>query len=395
MTLAQEKIVEEKIPEISELTSRQREAAAHNPINGNLYVSGPPGSGKTVILLRRGLFLKNLKNLRVLVLVYNRTLRKYISELKNFDSMEVETWYRWIYDRYNRRPPQFRPFEYDWAKILDKEQNSPVEYDVIMVDEGQDLPIELYKVLVKISRHLSVFADFNQEINTNNSTTESEITSLLEKNGKIKHVNLTENFRNPQSIHNFAEKYLVKSPEEKTICMNPIKGDPPTLSFTLSESEQLARLKNYLEGNKNKKVGIFVWWKSDVDYYYNKLKQIVNSSVTIQRYHTDLPRDEKNSISFNKTGAYVLAMPSVKGLQFDTVFMPQFTGAKVPDIDESLCRQKVYVAVTRPIEELHIFSSEPVPEVLQVMKKEKTLRKIAGKAPTGWEALKQEEELLF
>jgi Tfp pilus assembly pilus retraction ATPase PilT len=46
MAISKKRIIEEKIPEIAELTSRQREAAAHNPTMGNLYVSGPPGSGK-------------------------------------------------------------------------------------------------------------------------------------------------------------------------------------------------------------------------------------------------------------------------------------------------------------------------------------------------------------
>ncbi len=57
--------------------------------------------------------------------MFNRTLEKYITELKNYDNMEVETWHRWIYDRYDGHPPQFARFEYDWQEILEREKNAP------------------------------------------------------------------------------------------------------------------------------------------------------------------------------------------------------------------------------------------------------------------------------
>ncbi|HNT67154.1 MAG TPA: AAA family ATPase [bacterium] len=393
MAISKKRIIEEKIPEIAELTSRQREAAAHNPTMGNLYVSGPPGSGKTVILLRRGMYLKNIKNLRVLVLVFNRTLEKYITELKNYDNMEVETWHRWIYDRYDGHPPQFARFEYDWQEILEREKNSPKEYDVIMVDEGQDLPLELYRILIRIARHVSIFADFNQMIKENRES-ESELLSLLNGSIPLKKVALNENFRNTQSIHDFAEKYLVQIPEQKTICLNPIKGDPPTLNFSLSEEDQLNRIKNYIDNNPEKKVGVFVWHLSDVEYYYNRIKSLVNSD-SIQRYHYKLSKAEKDAIDFTRPGAYILTLQSAKGLQFDAVFMPQFIDEKVPEIDSPLCKQRVYVAATRPISELHIFSGEPVPSVLELVREEKSIRTVEGQAPSGWEALKEEEEFLF
>ncbi len=390
---------EDRVPEISELTDKQKEATAHNPKYGNLYVTGPPGSGKTVILLQRGMYLKN-RDVSVLVLVYNRTLKKYITELKGYERMDVDTWHHWIWQRYDRYPPQYAPFDYKWDEILRNEKNSNVEYDVIMVDEGQDLPLDLYNMLRKLCKHMTIFADFNQKISNKengNSDVETGIKNILNaEDKKIKCVELFENFRNTESIHNFAEKYLVINREAKTECKNPVIGDKPVIDFSLSKKQQLERIATHIENNPKEKIGIFCWNISEVNKIHLELNQFIAKEFKIQKYHNKLSWKEKNSLSFLYAGAYILTYQSAKGLRFDTVFLVNFNKDNVPDIYDELLKQQMYVAVSRAKSLLNIFSSEPVPEILNTMKDEKELRNIGGNVqPSGWEELEGEEEFLF
>jgi superfamily I DNA/RNA helicase len=112
-----------------------------------------------------------------------------------------------------------------------------------MVDEGQDLTLELYRILIRIARHVSIFADFNQMIKENRES-ESELLSLLNGSIPLKKVALNENFRNTQSIHDFAEKYLVQIPNKKPSVSTQSKEIPRPLisAFQRRSIEQNQKL---------------------------------------------------------------------------------------------------------------------------------------------------------
>jgi superfamily I DNA and RNA helicase len=79
--------------ELRELDAAQRDVIALPP-EGSFLVNGPPGSGKTNLLLLRANYLANTQHSNLAIIVFNRTLREFIragSHLYNFDPDNVLT----------------------------------------------------------------------------------------------------------------------------------------------------------------------------------------------------------------------------------------------------------------------------------------------------------------
>lgn len=64
------------LPRYTELTPEQKKLV-NMPYNANIVVSGSPGTGKTVVALYRASQLCK-ENQKVLMLVYNRPIMKYL-----------------------------------------------------------------------------------------------------------------------------------------------------------------------------------------------------------------------------------------------------------------------------------------------------------------------------
>ena len=79
--------------EISDLDNDQRQVIGLPPV-GSYLVKGPPGSGKTNLLLLRANYLTNTQHSNLAIVVFNRTLREFIragSNHYNFDTNRVVT----------------------------------------------------------------------------------------------------------------------------------------------------------------------------------------------------------------------------------------------------------------------------------------------------------------
>src|SRR6478752_1827995 len=77
------------------------------PLNENSLVLGPPGSGKTNVLLRRAQFIRGQQMPNVLVLTFTRPLAEFV-KTGCFDNQgreifpvnlvtTLESWLRWLY----------------------------------------------------------------------------------------------------------------------------------------------------------------------------------------------------------------------------------------------------------------------------------------------------------
>ncbi|WP_020682940.1 UvrD-helicase domain-containing protein [Marinobacterium rhizophilum] len=86
-----------RMPNTRQITDEQEEIYMDAPMDGAIIVTGPPGTGKTVIAFLRAQVLKR-KNLSVQVLMYNRVLQKYTSNVVDDQSNELasSTLLRWF-----------------------------------------------------------------------------------------------------------------------------------------------------------------------------------------------------------------------------------------------------------------------------------------------------------
>lgn len=164
----------------SELDSDQLEFLKFKP-EGRYLLDGPPGSGKTNLLLLRAKFLhlKNFKN--VLVITYTNTLSDFIKsgiiESKDLPVDQIKTFHSWAlsYIRTNGGHIELKQDGFteetraqilvELKRINDKvlKQTASI-YSAILVDEAQDFTQEELFELLRLSPNFCICGDNRQGI---------------------------------------------------------------------------------------------------------------------------------------------------------------------------------------------------------------------------------------
>ena len=130
------------------------------------WISGPAGSGKTVLLIDKVLELgKRIEEAgrdeRILVLVFNRPLRDYLYQILKGDKIEIMTFMQFLYNKQIIPEGLFFEKKYSYKQKCNviesfyrKLQLRPPtvqdKYEHIFVDEGQDLFNEHWPELLKL-----------------------------------------------------------------------------------------------------------------------------------------------------------------------------------------------------------------------------------------------------
>lgn len=85
-----------RMPNARDISDEQQDIFEEAPLNGCILISGPPGTGKTVIAFLRAKLLAQKKQ-DVVVLMYNRVLKRYTEnialEIDNVQSSTMHTWF--------------------------------------------------------------------------------------------------------------------------------------------------------------------------------------------------------------------------------------------------------------------------------------------------------------
>ena len=190
------------------------------PPQGRYSLVGPPGSGKTNLLLLRAQFLAGNGEKNVLIITYTNSLcdfiRSGIGKSGHISARQVMTYHSWagnhIIDQLGvSKKPKGSAFDDETrAEILErlKEANSkrPSEkmYSAIFVDEAQDLSADELEQLLCLSDKICICGDDKQGIFYRDGL------SVAEKLKLEKH-ELTSHFRIGQRIAEVADR-LVPSP---------------------------------------------------------------------------------------------------------------------------------------------------------------------------------------
>ena len=183
-----------KLPTYQDLSGEQQEVY-ELPLDGNYLVSGPPGTGKTVMALYRAQQYRKAGR-EVVLLSFNRLLNDFMGEgARSLHIGPVVTTYTmWLKTSFNGNVPLVsnprNNWDYDWNEIIQRAPELP-RLDCLIIDEGQDMPREFYFFAKQITDHLTVFADENQRIFEEQSTI-ADIRTWL---GNPPGYRLTENYR--------------------------------------------------------------------------------------------------------------------------------------------------------------------------------------------------------
>lgn len=353
-----------KLPSYQSL-SREQTDIDYLPLDGSHLVVGPPGTGKTIMAIRRAAMIKK-KRKRIQFIVYNWTLRQYIQmELKNNEILDqctvFHTWFcEWYNDNLHQNPPELEKYIYDWVEIF-KNIGARVfqKYDHLVIDEGQDLPKEAYTFFQLISTNITVFADENQRIQEHHN---SEIKDIKQNLGVERMHLLKRNYRNSLPIAVLASKFYAGL--QTGIPELPTRnGRKPHAICAEDLRRQVEYIAGYATDNENKDIAIFVASNKE-QYEILKYCQEFKIAGRVQLYVSSA-RYEHQFIDFAQHGIRLLTYTSSKGLEFDAVFIPSLE-KRIPDPESDLEKMRFYVIASRAREDLFfLYSGDELPPLLQ------------------------------
>ena len=311
-----------RLPTWEELEGEQLGVLEH-PLDKSLFVAGPPGSGKTVLAVHRAQMIGEHEP-DGLVLTFNRMLRRLMGLLGDagtpggttFATMQSYVW-RDYEDRMRTKPPTplHDSYAYIWPEMLDALEQRKVQPNRshLVVDEGQDLPDGFFRYASRhVSQTLSVFADDDQALTEQRTTLEQ----IKRAAGLPDPILLTQNHRNTPEIARLAEHFHTGRLPAAAV-QRPRHGDMPRLVEDPSLLSIAHRISRW-QANQGGSTGVIVYSNETGE----RLCPLLRRELPKMRvdFYTNTRRNEER-IDVLQDGVTVLNKESVKGQEFDAVFL--------------------------------------------------------------------------
>jgi len=340
------------LPTPDKLTRKQKRAIDSD---NDIFLTGVPGSGKTVVSIFR---LKNTKS--GILFTYGKLLRKTIEEKVADESKEIVNIHRWLYNTMDNR--QYLEENLDDANIsqtISDIKSKNIHFDEILVDEGQDLVPNSYKLFEAITKSISVSADEAQQIN--NKEDASDEKDILDILPNLEKYELDEVFRSAYELYNFARQFVPYNARANNANMlerlesKNSGANKPFVYITPNLSDTYEIMQDIIDDNPTENIGILCEGTTAVNECVEKLKEDYELSF----YHSKLSRNEQENILENELKNIIITtIKSAKGIEFDIVIIPQFQHAK------EFKKEEYFVGVTRAKSEVHLISVLDTPDMM-------------------------------
>jgi superfamily I DNA/RNA helicase len=341
------------LPQITQLTISQQ--AALNETK-QIALSGGPGTGKSVVSLWR--HISNYqRNKKSLLLTFTTTLAKYLSACCSTQSPDAASNVGRSYK--------------------DKRRINAGNWSEIIIDEAQDLSKDYYNSISKVSYG----ADDSQILYPDTSITQKGLKELYPNN--VDYV-LDKNFRSTRRIMEFAKVAFPDSyiPQNTIAGLANNVGELPVLlisgknqwndeigRFDISNIKQdnsIVEIINSFRSDTHN-IAILVPFKSDAQAFEGVL--ISNNIADFSIYYED--RDGRFPDGCEEIkNVHITTFKSAKGLEFDTVIIPNFHKCNEIYGKFNIEWKDYYVGVTRARSNLYLISNYDMPQLNSVTDKQ-------------------------
>ena len=384
--------VDQLLPDIVKVMDMQQELLARSLGEGHRVIHGVAGSGKTLILGYRCLYLAKLLHKPILVLCFNITLaarlRELIAERGVSDKVNVYHFHDWCGEQLrtyhvDRPTPGGQYFDRLVESVIaavEKGEIPTAQYGAVMIDEGHDFEPEWLKLVVSMvdpdTNSLLLLYDDAQSIYSKKSQLDFSLSSVgVQARGRTTVLKL--NYRNTDEILGFAYRFACRylSPHDEGEDHFPLvvpesagrHGPPPAVKI-FSCYEEEARYVAHIFRRLHDEQGV-AWPDMCVTYRSNwmgeKLQKAFQASgLPIQWLGN---AKAKKQFSPGADSVKLMTMHSSKGLEFPVVavsgvgYMPGDGADKVSEA------KLLYVAMTRSTEKL-LLTSHRETEFLEQLK---------------------------
>ncbi len=219
---------------------------------GHQIIKGPPGCGKTLVLVSRCCQLRRYSaaGKKILLVCFNIVLKNYLVRLmqeKGLGVGEEEVQVHHFFELCSRVLNQKVEYEKQESQYYESVVELALEaartadhsvgsFDAILVDEGQDFSNDMFKILIGLLKpkgDLVIALDDFQDLYRRKMSWKS---LGVEAQGRSR--SLPRVYRNTAEIHDFARRFIGEEPEEKKPSLFP-----DWMDFH-GESPQMVRFKD-------------------------------------------------------------------------------------------------------------------------------------------------------
>ena len=368
-----------KLPGVEDL-NKDQDRVLRLPEDGQFLIVGGPGTGKSVVALLRAMKFSNGND--YIFLTYNRVLSSATDQLTQalhsntllrFFNKKLRDSLKPIREKLkqdedgNKEQIQncnsilIKNFGHDYKKIDKFLQDNNFELTEttrhLIVDEGQDMPPDYYERLMDFGyENFFIVADQNQQLEADENSSREELSNILGLEVKDV-IELKENYRNTYIIALWAMYFYtdISSPPPK-LPPKDRKGGVPILYQYKDFKRCIEFILREADRDLSNLIGVVVAKTTILEICKRELEsmeiELDNEKPRIQSYKSG----QAVEIDFGEGGIVVLNANSIKGLEFDVVFV-MLNGFEIYNNDEDSMRKKLYVISSRAIKKLVFFNS--------------------------------------
>ena len=343
------------------------------PGHGSYLVLGPPGCGKTNLLLLRATYMVRSGKPNVQVIVLTRTLQEFIasgSQKYAFTPDKVKTSQLWaiqLLNEYGITPAKNKDFEKQRkalinqvTELIEKEHLSNI-FDIIFLDEAQDYLPEEIEVFNRLAVNLFAVADNRQKIYQG----DSPVNTLQKYVDKT--CNLSYHYRNGQKICRLAEEVVKKNDTQDHKFLSATSNydevaRPSTVElikcgdFAEQCHQIIEKLKIQVQAYPDEMLGVVCPRHEELEIIW---KHIRNSELGDKAL---LQSGYAGYVAFDpKARICVCTVHSAKGLEFRAMVV---AGAEYLR-RFALNRDMVFTAITRAKTSFSVYYSKTIPGYLE------------------------------
>ena len=361
-------------PEIIKVMDIQQELLARSLGEGHRVIHGVAGSGKTLILLYRCIYLAASTSAPILVLCYNITLaaklKSQLAEHGLSNRIEISHFHGWCKSqtqKFNLLKSSHE--EEKWSVnvnavlLADEQGKLPLgQYGAILIDEGHDFDSAWLSLITKMvdekTNALLFMYDDAQSIYKKRAALGFSLASVgIQALGRTSILKL--NYRNTKEILNFSyefsKQYFDSHDEEHMAFMQPeavgMKGHYPVIKSFPSVSDEILHLIAWIKNQRD--LGIN-WKDIAVLCPSGKIRKDLETLFSKQNipYSFLFTPYEKKDYNPSEDKICVIPLPSSKGLEFNSVAV--IDSSHLIEVGEDLTNsvRRLYVGFTRATQHL-------------------------------------------
>ncbi|WP_432045597.1 AAA family ATPase [Streptomyces asiaticus] len=331
-----------------DLTPAQRDCLDVLPLTGHHVVTGPPGSGKSLLAAHRAVHLA-LTGRPTLLLSRSNLLRQLLRDtLQGLTvpgaPVEAATVHGWVLRHFGYGAPRTQDGWFDWMALTHQAaatlgQNEPATPHLV-VDEGQDLSPGFYRLVRLAAASVTVFADECQRLTETNCTL-TEITDALGRS--TARVEISGNHRNTREIASLAEHFRTGG----TRAEPPFRsGALPVVRHYSGDQDVADHIATMAARHPKDRIGVIANSSRTAAGLMRRLER-AGLAHEPQLYSSAASSGRYRDLDLSRPGVVLVHRASAKGLDFDTVVIADTETDAATDPTSATLRMAYYVMVTR------------------------------------------------